>query len=151
MPSKRPIQAFYIPKDKPKRTISDRSTRSILSTSSQVLPISPSFNFVEELYPYDSFSHPPFGRTRNISNLSYGPSSLDSSSKLSSRDSYFSKVSFKNEEQSKKDHRRRWLPIIIALIIAACLIAVVILLAFILTRKGKEIEFESIFIRLGQL
>lgn len=151
MPSKRPIQAFYIPKDTPRRTISQKSTHSVLSTSSPILPISPSFNLVEELYPYDSFSYPTSGRTRNLSNLSYGLSSLDSSSKLSSRDSYFSKVSFKDEEETKKDNRRRWLPIIIALIIAACLIAVVILLAITLTRKGKEIEVESIFMRLGRL
>ena len=146
MPSKRPIQAFYVSKEKPKRTISQTSTRSLSSTSSPVLPITPSLTFIEELYPYDSFPYSPFAGGRTISNLSHGRYSLDSPSKLSSRDSYFSKISLKDVEKlekKKKKKRRRWLPIIIALIIAACLIAVVILLAFILTKKGKEINFSN--------
>ena len=145
MPSKRPIQAFYVPKEKPKRTISQTSTRSLSSTSSPVLPITPSLTFIEGLYPYDSFPYSPFAGGRTISNLSHGRYSLDSPSKLSSRDSYFSKISLKDVEklEKKKKKRRRWLPIIIALIIAACLIAVVILLAFILTKKGKEINFSN--------
>jgi hypothetical protein len=137
MSDKRPIKAFYIAKEKPKRNISQKSTRHLLSHGSQVSPSSPSFTFIDELYPHDSIPYLPFGRVSAISNLSQRENSSDSSSKLSSRESFLSKNSLKDKEKSKKEDRRRCLPIGIALCIALCLIAVVILLAIILSKKGK--------------
>lgn len=139
MSGKRPIKAFYVAKDKPKRNLSHKSTRRLspITTTTQVLPTSPSFAVIDELYPYDPISYSPFGRTSILSNLSHRENSLDSSSKISSKESFLSKSSLKDKEKSKQENRRRCLPIAIALLIACCLIAVVILLAITLTKKGN--------------
>jgi len=137
MSGKRPIKAFYIAKEKPKRNISQTSTRHLLSHNSQVLPSSPSFTFIDELYPHDPIRYSPSGRVSAISNLSQRENSLESSSKLSTRESFLSKNSLKDKESSKNENCRRCLPIGVALCIAICLIAAVILLAILLSKKGK--------------
>ena len=137
MSGKRPIKVFYIPKQKPKRSISQRSTSQLLSNSSQVLPSFASFSKIDELHPYDS----SFEQISTISNLSQRESSSHSSSKLISNDSFLSKTSQKEKEAPEKKNRKKWLPVVVALIIAACLIAVVVLLAVNLSKKGKVLFF----------
>jgi hypothetical protein len=137
MSKKRPIEAFYIPKRKAKRNISQKSTGSLFSRTSQVLP---SFTYIDEIYPHDSISHSPFGHIPIISNLSQRENSLDTTSKLSSQESVLTKNSIvKDKEISRREKRKRWLPIGIAFCIAICLIAIVVLLAVILSKDGKKL------------
>jgi len=101
MSIKRPIKAFYIAKEKPKRNASQTSTRHLISQNSQVLPLSTSFTFIDELYPHDPIPYSPFGRVSTTSNSSQQESSLDSSSKLSTGESFLSKNSLKDKARSK--------------------------------------------------
>jgi len=103
MPGKRPIEAFYVAKEKPQRNISQKSTRHLLSNTSQVFPLAPSFTYIDGLSSYDI----PFGRISFLSSLNQRENSSDSSSKLSSRESFLSKNSLKTKEKSKKINRRR--------------------------------------------
>ncbi len=134
MSSKRPIKAFYVPK----RNISQNSSRQLISNSSQILSSSPSFTYSDEIPPPDS----PFGRISVLSDINRQETSLDSSSKLPSQESFFlSKSQLKDKEISENvdnKNRKICLAIIVALFIAICLIAVVVLLAFLLKKQGKN-------------
>jgi hypothetical protein len=127
MYGKRPIEAFYVAKEKPQRNISQKSTRHLLSNTSQVFPLAPSFTYIDGLSPYDI----PFGRISFLSSLNQRENSSDSSS----RESFLSKNSLRAKEKSKKINRRRYLPILIAFLVAICLIAIVILLGITLNKK----------------
>jgi hypothetical protein len=138
MSSKRPIKAFYVPK----RNVSQNSARQLISNSPQVLPLSPSFTYIDGIHSPYSAPYTPIRRLSVLSDLSQREYSLNSSSKLSVQETFLSKSNLKDTDipKNKNDdkNRKKCLAIIIALFIAACLIAIVILLAVILTKNRKE-------------
>jgi hypothetical protein len=132
---KRPIEVFYIPKQKPQRNISQNSTRQLVSSNGRVLSTSPSFAYIDELQPPGSAPNSPIGQLSDTPNLSNKERSLVSS-KISSRDSFLSKTSLEDDETKKKANKKRLLILFGALFIAACLIAVVVLLAINLSKSN---------------
>ena len=134
MAEKRPIKVFYIPKQP--RNPSTTQQRSVLHALSNGLPLhskSPSFATINEMTRSESILGSPFERE----------SSLESGSKISSKDSFLSKASYKEEESSKTRCNKRLCLIIAGLIIAVCLIVVVILLGIYLSNKGTSRMFHS--------
>ncbi len=139
MPSKRPIKAFVIPKTVPKRSTSQTSASSLISTNSDILPSSPSFTVIDTIHSPVLKSTSPFGRISQLSNLSQRETSWNASLQEASQYPSLAREDIESEEDDDDhDHRKTCIFIIIGLVIAAGLIAVVALLGVMLSNKNTS-------------